>query len=259
MLHHQSLFEMSQLEPLWWSSLFSSHPRGSNQTHTYRIHKKTGKHISACIIKFLDHPFLYQSSSVSWPNIRGLWLPQALAHARCRRQTSGRTKLNEACGFPPKFSQWVFTTVTAGVNWGPFHQLVEFHESWWISTFNLGWSRGRHEVKTPNALFWKWRFFWTQHSNPSMFSQPFPKQKNAQQIGKNKERELAVISMPVELPKLTKPWVVHWDTRTLQRHAGQSANLSRLAKKLLASTISSCCNAKGSSSVANSRPQMKVT
>ena len=138
-------------------------------------------------------------------NIRGLLLPQARAHARCRRQTSGRTKLNEACGFPPKISQWVVTTVTAGVNWGPFHQLVEFHES---GGFPLSiWGEVVVAMKlTPNAM-WKRRFL-TQDSNPSMFNQPFPKQKNAQQVGKKRGNLLSSLCLLNSKNSQSQGWFV---------------------------------------------------
>ena len=110
--------------------------------------------------------------------------------------------------------------------------------------------------------------FHTQHSNPSMFSQPFPQQKTAQRERKIKRGNLlsSLCSNSRNsqangccYDSISKPWVDgHWDTRTLQGHAGQSANLSRLAKEPLASTIASCCSVSGSSVVKNI-PQMKLT
>ena len=75
----------------------------------------------------------------------------------------------------------------------------------WISS---GWGRGRDEVYYVHLIKRRCVAFLTQHSNPSMFRQPFPQQKTAQRERK-KERELAIISM-LELQKLISQWLLLW-------------------------------------------------
>ena len=232
------------------------HTQKNRQTYQCMYHKIFGSSFPLPIFKC----FLAQQINTKRKTSEGSCC-RRLGHtlAVAVRPQEGRSP--KLADFLRNFSQIGVSTVTAGVNWGPFHQLVEFHE---IGGFPLSiWGE---VVVVP--MKWKHQtpFFESGvslHNIPILqrSANPFPSKKmGTTNRKKTKRGNLLSSSLCLLNSKNSQSQarVVRWDTRTLQRHAGQSANLSRLAKELLASTISSCCNAKGSS-VAKSMPQMKVT